>query len=211
MSALEFRDVVCPIHGNEMGGPWSFVVEEGTLSGVITSPTNGEAIVRLCAGTMVPASGTVLVLGSNPVEGSRFQQLRFRRRVGICFHREGLTNNLTVRQNLLVPMVFAGGLGAQEAELRATAILQRLKLERWADARPMALPPEVRITVGIARAAVHEPELLILEDPATDLPPDLAEDLLFWCRERSGTMLVSPRTVAAPLTDLVDTWIPLAD
>lgn len=211
MSALEFRDVVCPIHGNEMGGPWSFTVEEGSLSGILTSPTVGEAIVRLCAGSMAPVSGTVLVLGRNPVEGSRFEQFRFRRRVGVCFHRLGLTSNLTVRQNLLVPMLYAGGLAAEEADRRVAELIERLQLGRWASARPMSLPPEVRIMVGIARAAVQEPELLILEDPATNLPLEMARDLLFWCRERSGTMVVSPRTVAEPLTDMVDTWIPLAE
>lgn len=211
VTALEFQDVVCPIHGDEIGGPWSFTVEEGSLSGVITSPTIGEVLVRLCAGSVVPISGSVLVLGRDPVGLSRFEQLSFRRRVGVCFHRQGLTSNLTLRQNLLVPMIFAGGIGSREADLRVAGIIQRLKLERWADTRPAFLPPEVRIVAGISRAAVHEPDLLILEDPATDLTTDVAEDLLSWCKERSGTMLVLPPKVAAPLTDLVDTWIPLAD
>jgi cell division transport system ATP-binding protein len=211
VSALEFQDVVCPIHGEEMGGPWSFAVEEGSFSGIITSPTTGEAIVRLCAGAMTPVSGTVRVLGRSPTQGSRFEQFRFRRRVGVCFQRHGLISNLSVRQNLLMPMIFAGGLSAQEADQRVSEIIQRLRLQRWAHVRPMSLPPEVRIMVGISRAAVHEPELLVLEDPATNLPPDMAEDLLAWCRERSGTMLVSPRTVAGPLANLVDTWIPLPE
>ena len=211
MTALEFQDVVCPIHGDEIGGPWSFTVEEGTLSGVITSPTIGEVLVRLCAGSVVPTSGSVLVLGRDPVGPSRYERLRFSRRVGVCFHRQGLISNLTLRQNLLVPMIFAGGLGSREAELRVAEIIRRLKLKRWADTRPAFLPPEVRIVAGISRAAVHEPDLLILEDPATDLMTDLAEDLLSWCKERSRTMLVLPPKVAPPLTDLVDTWIPLAD
>ena len=211
MTALRFQDVTCSIHGSEVGGPWSFSVEEGSISGIITSPTIGEAVVRLCVGNDVPMSGSVEVLGRNPVEQSRFEQLKFRRRLGVCFHRQGLTSNLSLRQNLLVPMIFAGGLGSREAELRVAGIIQRLKLNRWAETRPAFLPPEIRIVAGISRAAVHEPELLILEDPATDLMVDLAEDLLSWCKKRSGTMLVLPPTVAEPLTSMVDRWIPLAD
>ena len=211
MTALRFEEVTYPIHGSEIGGPWSFSVEQGSLTGVITSPSVGEAVVRLCLGIMAPISGTVRVLDTDPVGPSRFEQLAFRRRLGVCFHREGLTSNLTLRENLLVPMIFAGGVGSREAELRVAGIIQRLDLGRWAETRPAFLPPEARIIAGISRAAAHGPELLILEDPATDLPADLAEDLLSWCKERSGTMVVLPATVTAPLTDLVDTWVPLAD
>ncbi len=211
MTALRFEDVTCTIRGSEVGGPWSFSVEQGSLTGVITSPSVGEAVVRLCLGILAPISGSVRVLDSDPVSPSRHEQLAFRRRLGVCFHREGLTSNLTLRQNLLVPMIFAGGVGSEEAALRVDEIIQRLDLRRWAETRPAFLPPEARIIAGISRAAAHEPELLILEDPATDLSAHLAEDLLSWCKERSGTMLVLPPSVTAPLTDLVDTWIPVAD
>jgi cell division transport system ATP-binding protein len=211
VKVLRFEEVTCAIHGSEIGGPWSFTVEEGSLSGVITPPSIGEALVRLCVGNEAPIAGSVEVLGEDPGNQSRFEQLNFRRRVGVCFHREGLISNLTLQQNLLVPMIFGGGLGSREADLRVAGILRRLRLERWSDTRPAFLPPEIRIIAGISRAAVHEPELLILEDPATDLQADLAEDLLSWCMGRSGTMLVLPPTVAEPLTSLVDTWIPLAD
>jgi len=211
VTALSFEDVLCPIHGSEVGGPWSFSVEVGSLTGVITPPSVGEVLMRLCLGLEVPISGSVRVLDQDPVGRSRFGQLAFRRRLGVCFHRPGLISNLTLRQNLLVPMIFGGRIGSKEAEHRVEEIVQRLNLSRWADTRPSFLTPEARIMAGISRAAAHEPELLILEDPATDLTAGLAEDLLSWCKERCSTMVVLPPTLSAPLTDLVDTWIPLGD
>jgi ABC-type multidrug transport system ATPase subunit len=192
MNAARFVDVVPPPPLTGWPGPVSFELEAGKLCLFATTPGVALTLIRLMVGLREPTSGTIEVLGTAPGKLDRWAAQAFRRRLGVGFDEpSGLISNLTLRLNLVVPMVYAGLADMATAQSRAEAMIELCGLERWADTRPADMPPEVRREVVVARAAVREPELLILEEPTAGLRDLRAAWLLSMCRERATTVVVT--------------------
>lgn len=190
---------------------WSFRVSEGSLTAAAVSASTADTVARLCVGSLSPTRGRVVVLDVEPARLGRTGLLRFRRRLGVCFRREGLVSTISLRENIVLPMVWAREISRREARERTSAAIRDLDLHRWADRRPQDVPREVRIVTALARAACPRPELLILEAPVADLPSRHAEETLGWCRERSPTIFVLAPDRTGPVSKLADQWVSLAE
>lgn len=192
MSALRFADVLPPPPRDGWPGPASFHVPAGIHAVIATTPGVALSLVRLVAGLREPDQGTVDVLGIEPGRLGRWETQRFRRRLGVGFDEpSGLVSNLTLHLNLVVPMLYSGLADSRTAHRRARDIIAECGLGRWAETRPADLPPEVRREAVIARAAVREPELLILEEPTGGLRDTRAGWLLSMCRGRATTVVTT--------------------
>lgn len=205
---LSFQGVKTPLRGDVVGGPWTLSLPPGTAAAVRAAPSVSAAIASLCIGAEAPMEGEVLILGSSPASLPRLERNRLLRRIGIAFQREGLVSNLSLEENLTVPMVFGGHFPPREARARASEAIDELGIGAFRGIRPGTLPREVRIYAAIARAALRDPELLILEHLSSGLPDHLLKRVLSWCLERCKSMLVlvpGPREV---LNDLAFDWFP---
>lgn len=192
MSAIRFVDVVPPPPRQGWPGPLSFDVPVGSFTVIATTPGVALALVRLVVGSRTPASGVVEVLRAEPGRLGRWDLQRFRRRLGVGLAEpSGLVSNLTLHLNLVVPMLYSGMADRATADRRARDMIEACGLEEWMDTRPADLPFEVRREAVIARAAVREPELLVLQEPTAGLREARARWLLAMCRERSGTVVVT--------------------
>ena len=204
---LSFSDVVVPLRGQIRGGPWTFSLPTGTGAALRASPSVADAVARLCAGALAPEKGTVLVLGQCPYHLPRNDRNRLLRRVGISFQREGLVSNLSLEDNLTVPMLFGGHCSPTEARTRASQAMVELGLDAYRALRPGALARETRILAVLARAALRGPELMILEHLSSGLGDRLARRALSWCRDRCRSMLVLVPGPSAVLDDLAFEWL----
>lgn len=192
MSAIRFTGVLPPPPRVGWPGPISFHVPAGSFTVIAATPGVSMDLVRLVVGLRAPDAGVVEVLGREPGRLGRWERQRFRRRLGVGFGEpSGLVSNLTLRLNLVVPMVYSGLADASTAEQRAREIIAMLGLEAWTDTRPADLPPEVGREAVIARAVVREPDLLVLEEPTRGLRETRAGWLVGMCRERAGTVVVT--------------------
>jgi ABC-type multidrug transport system ATPase subunit len=192
MSAVRFTDVVPPPPRAGWPGPISFEVEEGTMCLFATTPGVSLTLIRLMVGLREPAEGTVDVLEQRPGRLNRWDTQAFRRRLGVGFDEpSGLVSNLTLRMNLVVPMLYSGLADADTAHEKARAMIDACELGRWADRRPADVPPEVRKEAVVARALVRDPELLLLEEPTAGLREERAGWLLSRCRERAKTIVIT--------------------
>lgn len=211
-AAVVFRDVVPPPPREGWPGPISFEIPEGAFTLFATTPAISLGLLRLIVGLREPVEGTADVLGVRPGTLSRWETQAFRRRLGVGFDEpSGLVSNLTLRMNLVVPLLYSGLAGMAEAHARAAAMLQEWGLERWADRRPADLPPEVRREAVLARAAVREPDLLVLEEPVAGLRPARATRLLRLCRQRARTVIVTTAEREGVQFETADTVILLDD
>ena len=125
-----------------------------------------STLLRAIAGLIRPASGTITYNG-RPISAS---DENWRRCVGYAGHQPGLYEDLTVRENL---QLFAHLNGALQDAVEFT--IDSLGLEEKADERVSTLSAGFRRRAGVARALVHRPRILLLDEPYANLDEESAE------------------------------------
>ncbi len=158
----------------------------------------GSAVLRALVGIDLPDAGRTRLLGATPATLPRDDAAALLARVGWHPRTGSLLANLTLRENLALPLQFHRRPTADEAERATAAALARFGLTDAADVRPEEVALPVRRRVALARATLLDPELLVLDDPLDDLEDEAARDVLAalaaWMRERPrGLLLTSHR------------------
>lgn len=124
-----------------------------------------------------PTRGQVLVGGRN-TDGIRRKQIpAFRRQIGMVFQDHKLLHDRTVFDNVALPLVIIG-MGRKEIGKRVRAALDQVGLLHTEKVRPMTLSSGEQQRVGIARAVVSKPALLIADEPTGNLDPDLSLEIM---------------------------------
>ncbi len=162
-------------------------------------------LLRILTSTLRPTSGTVRIAGLDP----RVDERRTRRLLGMISHQTLLYDELTARENLL----FFGRLhGADSPEQRATALLESTGLALRADDPVHTFSRGMQQRLALARCLIHDPEVVLLDEPFTGLDPHSATTFrttLDTLRTRGRTLLVVTHDLARGL-ELCDRWMILA-
>lgn len=196
------------VHGERQSVRWpepvSFQVERGQTHLIRTHSELSAPLFRLCLGFSEPSAGSVTVDGRNPAALNRADVRNFRRGLGCALEPDGLVANLSLKMNLIVPLVFATGLEYDEAAARADSMLHVMHLSMWADVRPAAVPGEVRQTAALARALCSRPAVLLLENPLASVDHKETRRLLSLCRVQSETLLIATHRKDGILHEFAD-------
>ena len=151
----------------------SFEVERGEVFGLLGPNGAGKTTtLRMLAGLYAPDQGSGTVAGLDLVQGGA----ALRRKVGLLTESPGFYDRLGARENLLF---FAGlyGVSRADAAARATRLLDRFALAAHA-ARPFAeLSRGMKQKLAIARALIHEPEVIFLDEPTVGLDPEATREV----------------------------------
>ena len=152
----------------------SFEIERGELFGFLGSNGCGKTTtMKMLTGLLPATSGSAMLLG-RPVDAG---DMRSRMRVGYMSQSFSLYTELTVRQNLdLHARLFQ--LPSDKAANRIAELISRFGLADYVDQLAADLPLGIRQRLSLAVAVVHEPEVLILDEPTSGVDP-LARDS-FW-------------------------------
>ncbi len=144
----------------------SAAVAEGEAVAVMGPSGSGKStLLNLIAALDRPTGGTVRVADVRVDSLSETGAARFRRRhIGMIFQFFNLLEDMTVADNVLLPAQL-GGQSRRRARARATELLDRLQISRYADTYPARLSGGERQRVAIARALVNEPPLLLADEP----------------------------------------------
>lgn len=161
----------------------TFAVDPGETLVVMGGSGSGKTVLlRHVAGLVQPTSGQVRVFGRNIERLSEEELLPIRRRMGYVFQGAALFDSLTVLDNVAYPLREHTRLGEAAIQERVVRVLALVGLPP--DILPL-LPAELsggmRKRVGIARAVVGEPEILLVDEPTAGLDPTnsrLVADLL---------------------------------
>jgi len=167
-----------------------FTVQRGERLWLLGANGSGKStLLRLLCGLSKPSSGSIYIGGWQlPREAHAL-----RRQVGLVAHRPMLYDKLTARENL----AFFGrlyGLDSQECTRRSRALLQQLGLQKRADSLVASFSRGLCQRLSIARALLHEPDLLLLDEPYSGLDQAASEalDELLAAANRAGcTILLS--------------------
>jgi putative ABC transport system ATP-binding protein len=166
----------------------------------------GKTTLLSClAGILTPTAGRITV-GDAEVVGLHGPALADYRRhaVGIVFQAFNLIPSLNARENVMAPLRVAG-VSARPARARAEELLTRVGLEDRVDHRPKALSGGQQQRVAIARALVHDPPLVLADEPTAHLDHVQVEDIL----RILGDIAAPGRLVVIATHD--ERLIPLAD
>ena len=185
------RDLTCRFGDFTAVDRVSFTIERGEIFGFVGSNGCGKTTtMKMLTGLLTPTDGDALLFGKRPDA----HDINSRRRVGYMSQSFSLYSELTVRQNLdLHVRLFH--LPARKAHTRLFDLVQRFGLADYLDQRTSQLPLGIRQRLSLAVAIVHEPEMLILDEPTSGVDP-LARDR-FWellidlSRKQGVTIFVS--------------------
>jgi ABC-2 type transport system ATP-binding protein len=174
----------------------------GEVTALVGPNGAGKTTLLLVLATLlVPDAGDVRVAGCDPVT----EPDAVRARMGWSPDVFGLYDNLTAREYL----EFVGEayrLGRPRARVRAAELLEQIGLPDWADRPVHTMSRGQKQRLGLARALVHEPEVLLLDEPASGLDPRSRVELRELLRElaRAGTAVVVSSHLLGDLEELAD-------
>ena len=168
------RDLTCRFGDFTAVDRVSFTIERGEIFGFVGSNGCGKTTtMKLLTGLLPPSDGEAFLFG-RPLDA---HDMASRMRVGYMSQSFSLYTELTVQQNLdLHARLFH--LPARKAKARIAELTGRFGLEEYLDQRTLDLPLGIRQRLSLAVAIVHEPEMLILDEPTSGVDP-LARDR-FW-------------------------------
>ena len=129
-----------------------------------------------------PLAGRVRVFGTVIAELPERDRLAFRRQVGYLPAGDGLLQNLSLRDNVALPLRFGSGASPKEIEGRVNVMLTAVRVGTIAKLRPSQVNEEERRRAALARAIAFDPTLLILEQPFDGLTGRTASELLEFAR-----------------------------
>jgi len=187
--------------------PGEFVVVTGR------SGSGKTTLINLASGLDFPTAGEIYTCGAALHKMSLDQAARWRRRnMGVIFQSFELLPSLTVLQNVMLPMDFAGGWSYRSGKRRAMELLEKVEIADHAHKRPGALSGGQQQRAAIARALANDPALLFADEPTGSLDSQTAGvvvDLFAELARQGRTILMVSHD--ADIARQADRWFTLAD
>jgi cell division transport system ATP-binding protein len=153
-------------------------IEQGAMAFVTGRSGAGKStLLRLIALIERHTRGQIIVNGQNLERVRRNRVALFRRNIGFMFQDHRLLNDRTVFDNVALPLVIAGH-DHQEVKKRVQAALDKVGLLSKQKSVPVTLSAGEQQRVGIARAVVHRPALLLADEPTGNLDPALSWEIM---------------------------------
>lgn len=145
-------------------------IRSGELTYVVGESGSGKTtLISIMCGILYPTEGEVKVFGTDIYKLTDTQLVKFRlQNIGFIFQQYNLIPSIDAASNAAVPLI-AQGVPREEARERAKLLLDKLNIGNQADKLPRQLSGGQQQRVAIARALVHEPRLVVCDEPTAAL------------------------------------------
>ncbi|WP_223544628.1 methionine ABC transporter ATP-binding protein [Pseudomonas sp. A-B-19] len=192
---------VAALHGIDLA------IQRGEVFGIIGRSGAGKSsLIRTINRLEQPSSGRVLIDQVDIGEFDEDRLVALRRRIGMIFQHFNLMSAKTVWQNVELPLKVAGVPKAQR-EQKVRELLELVGLQAKHKAYPAQLSGGQKQRVGIARALVHDPEILLCDEATSALDPETTQSILGLLREinqRLGLTIVLITHEMAVIREICD-------
>ncbi|WP_065761691.1 methionine ABC transporter ATP-binding protein [Pseudomonas defluvii] len=158
-------------------------IQRGEIFGIIGRSGAGKSsLIRTINRLEQPSSGRVLIDQVDIGEFDEDRLVNLRRRIGMIFQHFNLMSAKTVWQNVELPLKVAG-VPKEQRQRKVAALLELVGLQEKHHVYPAQLSGGQKQRVGIARALVHDPEILLCDEATSALDPETTESILGLLRD----------------------------
>ena len=175
--AIEFRNVLLAFDDKVILDHLSFKVMKGETKIILGGSGGGKStIIKLVLGLLKPDAGQVLVDGEDITNYSEQQMMGVRKKIGMVFQEGALFDSLSVYENVAYRL-HEQGVPEDEVEPEVRRMLRFVNLEDAIDKMPIELSGGMRRRVGIARALIGDPKIVLFDEPTAGLDPPTARTI----------------------------------
>jgi len=175
--SIEFRDVVLAFDDRVILNKLSFKVLKGETKIILGGSGGGKStIIKLVLGLLKPDEGRILVDGEDITDYSEAQMVAVRKKIGMVFQEGALFDSLSVYDNVAYRL-HEQKLPEDQVEPEVRRMLRFVNLEDAIDKMPAELSGGMRRRVGIARALIGDPKIVLFDEPTAGLDPPTARTI----------------------------------
>jgi phospholipid/cholesterol/gamma-HCH transport system ATP-binding protein len=160
-----------------------------TFTVVGPSGSGKSTLLKLIIGLLRPDRGAIVVDDADLAQAGREDIERARQSIGMVFQYAALLASLTVEENVALPLIETRGMTMEQARPIVAEKLALVGLSKFAEYMPFQLSGGMRKRAGFARAIVHNPKIVLYDEPTTGLDPVICRqinDLIIDLREKLG-------------------------
>ena len=199
---ISVRELYKSFGGNHVLNGVNLDVDEGTTCVILGGSGSGKTVLmKHIIGLLKPDSGQVFVDGEDVVPLNDLELERVRRKFGMVFQGAALFDSMTVFENVAFPLREHAKLSEEEMRKRVAEKLAIVGLHDVADRYPADLSGGMRKRVGLARAIVRDPKIVLYDEPTTGLDPittEYVDEMILTAKAKLGvTSLVISHDVAS--------------
>lgn len=156
----------------------SFRIDPGETVVILGRSGGGKSVLlKHIIGLITPDSGEVRIAGENITTMDERQLIDVRRRFGMVFQGAALFDSMTVAENVAFALHRQGNVSNMEIFNRVRQALEMVDLPGTDDKKPAELSGGMRKRVGLARAIVYRPEIVLYDEPTTGLDPIVSDSI----------------------------------
>lgn len=175
--AIEFRNVTLIYDDRKILNNLSFKIMKGETRIILGGSGCGKSTaIKLVLGLLKPDDGQILVDGEDITRYTEADMIRVRKKIGMIFQEGALFDSLSVYDNVAFKLHEAG-VPEDEVEAEVRRMLRFVNLEAAIDKMPSELSGGMRRRVGIARALVGDPKIVMFDEPTAGLDPPTARTI----------------------------------
>ena len=185
---IEVRDLQKRFGKQKVLDGITFRIESGESAVIIGGSGCGKSVLlKHLIGLIRPDAGEVIIDGQKITGLSERELLKVRRKFGMLFQSAALFDSLSVAENISFQLKREKQLSGKEIRERVEEVLEMVELPGIQEKKPSELSGGMRKRVGLARAIIYKPEIVLYDEPTTGLDPvvsDSIDQLIIRVRER---------------------------
>jgi phospholipid/cholesterol/gamma-HCH transport system ATP-binding protein len=175
---IEVRDLSKSFGTHRVLDGVSFRIESGESVTIIGASGGGKSVLlKHIIGLLMPDSGAVLIDDQDITKMNERELIRVRRKFGMVFQMAALFDSMTVEDNVSFVLRRERQMSAKEISQKVAEVLDMVELNGTQKKKPAELSGGMRKRVGLARAIVYQPSILLYDEPTTGLDPVVSDSI----------------------------------